>query len=215
VGAEDASQAIAILERDFANIGLVLTDIAMPGMQGPELADAIDKRWPQIGVAFMSAHPESVLPDSIVKSQRPFLRKPFAPDQLTHFVRSAMAECRNKATILIADDDSGVRQVLRDILHEAGYQVVEADSGRRAAAYVASNRVNLVISDVLMPSIEGILEVAQEHPDIPIIAISGASGPSFQRVARTLGAFSTMQKPIQPRQLLAQVRSALRREQAT
>jgi CheY-like chemotaxis protein len=116
------------------------------------------------------------------------------------------------ADILIIDDDRQMRRLLTRILGGAGHTVREAENGRDGIAEFQRQRAALVISDIVMPDMEGIetiLALRREEPDIPIIAISGGSEPVYLRAAGRLGATATLEKPFLPHQLLTLVKCLL------
>lgn len=103
------------------------------------------------------------------------------------------------ATILIIDDEEPVRALLRTMLEAAGHQVAEAPDGRQGLALYRAHPVDLVITDLHMPELNGldlILELTRAFLHVKVIAISGAHDPelSFDR-AKLLGARRTLQKP--------------------
>ena len=112
------------------------------------------------------------------------------------------------ADILIIDDDRQMRRLLTRILTGAGHTVREAENGRDGVAEFQRQRAVLVISDIVMPDMEGIetiLALRRDQADLPIIAISGGSDPLYLNVAGKLGAAATLEKPFTPDQLLALV----------
>ena len=103
------------------------------------------------------------------------------------------------ADILIIDDDCQMRRLLTRVLHAAGHTVREAEDGRGGIAEFRRERPALVISDIVMPDVEGIetiLTLREEAPTMPIIAISGGSGDTlYLRAATGLGATASLRKP--------------------
>ena len=77
VSAESGEEAIAIAQEYAAPLDLLLTDVRMPGMSGPELVEEMRKLRPGIRVMFMSAFSRDVLPPGVQDSDIPFLMKPF------------------------------------------------------------------------------------------------------------------------------------------
>jgi CheY-like chemotaxis protein len=123
-----------------------------------------------------------------------------------------VAPCR-PARIVVADDEAGVRSFLRLVLEGAGYEVLEAPSGKLALQEARAGRVDLVITDLVMPEQEGIETIralCREVPGVGIIAISGALGPQFLEVARMLGAQAVLSKPLSAELLLAKVAEVLK-----
>lgn len=83
--------------------------------------------------------------------------------------------------ILVVDDVDGVRQELALLLEEEGYHVFQAVNGREALEILKNNQCDLMVTDILMPDMDGIeLVQAMEKamPDMPVIAISGGGGHS-------------------------------------
>ena len=93
IEAAGPQEAIAILEQEAGQIGLVVTDIAMPEMNGVKLAERISATWPGLPVLFVSGHPYDVVahdPATITSGR--FLQKPFKVDTLLDLVRKALDE---------------------------------------------------------------------------------------------------------------------------
>jgi DNA-binding NtrC family response regulator len=119
------------------------------------------------------------------------------------------------ATILVIDDEPAVRRSLRKILELDGHVVLEAEDGRAALAAEDSRSLDLIITDVYMPEMDGIeflIEHQQLNPDIPIIAISGggfAGTESVLKDAGMIGAAETLSKPLSIDAVRAAVNRAL------
>jgi CheY-like chemotaxis protein len=117
-----------------------------------------------------------------------------------------------KPRILIADDEPQVRRYVRKVLEKAGYDVWEAEDGREAVRLAQIERVDVVITDLVMPNQEG-LETIQilrrQAPEVAIVAISGAFHPEYLEVARKLGAAVALAKPLTAEELLGAVSQAL------
>ena len=78
--------------------------------------------------------------------------------------------------ILIIDDEAPIRSMLKDILEDEGYEVVEAENGEVGISQYRNDPTDVVITDIVMPDKEGIAtirELKKEFPDIKIIAMSG------------------------------------------
>ena len=117
------------------------------------------------------------------------------------------------ATILIIDDKESVRALLRFALEAAGYEVTEAANGRQGLERYRQGPTDLVITDMLMPELNGLemlLALTREFIHTKVIAISGAQqGKAILDVAKLLGARQTFQKPFSMPQLLDAVRYEL------
>ena len=119
------------------------------------------------------------------------------------------------ARILVIDDDAMVRDAIRDILEAHGYKVEEAENGRDGLVKMRTDRFDLVITDIIMPEMEGveaILAIREEFPSVKVIAISGGGRTAnydFLGVAGKLGANKTLQKPFRREELLRAVQGCL------
>lgn len=116
--------------------------------------------------------------------------------------------------ILVADDESIIRDTLRIVLTRLGHDPVCVPDGRKALAALQARPFDLIITDLLMPDFDGlelITEVRRTHPSVPIMAISGGgriSGNDYLRMAKKLGAISILSKPFTPEDVEAAVRAA-------
>jgi CheY-like chemotaxis protein len=120
---------------------------------------------------------------------------------------------RRAGTIVVADDESGVRSFLRKVLEGAGYQVLEAKDGREAVQQIETSEVDLIITDLVMPEQEGIETIQRLHrmrPQLKIIAMSGQFAGPLLRATEHLGAQASIAKPIQPDELLEVVARVIR-----
>jgi CheY-like chemotaxis protein len=117
--------------------------------------------------------------------------------------------------ILVIDDDALVRSALRRMLEGEGFAVLEARHGGEGLAIVASEPVDLVITDILMPEIEGIetiLELRRNHPALPVIATSGGDrtgNNEFLDMASKFVANRVLPKPFRSKELLTMIQEIL------
>lgn len=117
------------------------------------------------------------------------------------------------ADILIVDDDASLRAALQEYLSGAGYAVRTADGGAAMDARLAEAAPDLVVLDVMMPGEDGlsILRRLAASGDLPIIMLSAIGGDIDRIVGLEMGAEDYLPKPCNPRELLARVRTVLRR----
>jgi len=117
------------------------------------------------------------------------------------------------ASILIIDDEDTIRGLLRAVLETEGYEVTEAANGRIGLEQYRQKPTDLVITDILMPELNGLdllLELTRDFLDAKVIAISGAVEHSnVSDVAKLLGARQTLQKPFDLPLLLGAVQYEL------
>jgi CheY-like chemotaxis protein len=88
----------------------------------------------------------------------------------------------NVKTILVVDDEPVLRAIVREILHEEGYAVIEAADGRVMLEIMTRERPDLVLMDVMMPGVDGReayqqLRSRPEHRDVPVVMMSAAIQP--------------------------------------
>jgi DNA-binding response OmpR family regulator len=115
------------------------------------------------------------------------------------------------ARILVVDDNARLRDVLRDILTQAGYEVETAGDGKEACQTLKRISVDLLITDIVMPEKEGIetiTTVRRNYPGVRIIAMSGDGSNNaafYLEMAREFGADMTLSKPFGRAQILEAV----------
>lgn len=119
-------------------------------------------------------------------------------------------------SVLVVDDEDQVRQLIRETLEEAGYDVQEARGGKEAVECYRAKPADLVIMDILMPDQDGLestMTLRREFPASRVIAITGGSDMigvlNFLDVARMLGARRTLQKPFEMKTLFDAVAAEL------
>lgn len=114
-------------------------------------------------------------------------------------------------TILIIDDDPQILALYRVLLEREGYRIFEAMDGDAGIEICRRQRIDLVITDIIMPGKEGletIMDLRQEFPDVGIIAVSGGgrlSPDSYLPLAAKMGAQRTLAKPFTRQELLDRV----------
>jgi two-component system KDP operon response regulator KdpE len=119
----------------------------------------------------------------------------------------------SSATILVVDDDSQIRRVMRNALSSHGYTIIEARNGEEALKQVRAERLDLIILDLNMPDMDGI-EVCREIrvvSNLPIIMLTVRSAEKDKVRALDAGADDYVVKPFGIDELLARIRAALRR----
>jgi CheY-like chemotaxis protein len=123
--------------------------------------------------------------------------------------------------ILLIDDDVLARDMLRQMLERAGYDVVEAANGREGLQQYQATAIDLIITDILVPDQDGletILELRRLAPEAKIIAISGGGQSGLLDllpVAAKLGAQRTLWKPLRRLELLAAIRQLVPHQDVT
>ena len=117
------------------------------------------------------------------------------------------------ARILVAEDDPKQAELLKLYLEREGHVVVIARDGRAALEQVRRRSPDLAVLDVMMPELDGfdVLRVLQIEMDIPTIMVTGRTAEDDVLLGLDLGADDYITKPYSPRELVARVRSVLRR----
>lgn len=113
-------------------------------------------------------------------------------------------------TVLIVDDSLSIRQLVRAALTSVGYGVIDAIDGQDALNKLVGQRVNLIISDVNMPNMDGItflkaLKSKPEHKFTPVVMLTTESQEAKKKEGQEAGARAWIVKPFQTPQLLAAV----------
>lgn len=118
-----------------------------------------------------------------------------------------------KYTVLVVDDDKEIVDSISIFLQNDGYQVLKAYDGLDAMQKLADNEVHLLLLDVMMPKMDGIkaLLKIREKRNIPVILVSAKSEDTDKIIGLNMGADDYITKPYNPLELLARVKSQLRR----
>ena len=116
-------------------------------------------------------------------------------------------------TILVVDDKSSVRQLLREYLTEIGYEVVPAGDGRQAIYAARHSNPDLILLDIMMPEMDGyeFLRQYRREKDTPVIVITAREEESDAVLGLELGADDYVTKPFDLDVLLARIKAVLRR----
>lgn len=103
--------------------------------------------------------------------------------------------------VLLIDDEPMVRKIVRKMLERASHEVVDVENGRAGLDQLERAPFDLIVTDIIMPDVEGIevlMTVRERHPSIAVVAMSGGGrmgNVDFLEVARKLGAAATLEKP--------------------
>ena len=117
------------------------------------------------------------------------------------------------AKILVCDDDKEIVEAIEIYLTQDGHQVLEAYDGIEAVEILKKESVDLLIMDIMMPRMDGIratLKIREKH-NIPIIILSAKSEDADKILGLNIGADDYITKPLDPLELVARVKSHLRR----
>ena len=117
--------------------------------------------------------------------------------------------------ILVVDDEETIRDLLQAFLHDEGYEIDTASSGKEALHYLDKTNYNLVLTDIRMPSPSGIelLKIIKERsPGTEVIIFTGHSTEELAIKAVKLGAFDYLRKPCDTKELISKIEKAYKRK---
>ena len=116
--------------------------------------------------------------------------------------------------ILVVEDHEDNRQILRDLLGSAGFDMIEAENGEDGLTQAATRRPDLVLMDIQLPQMDGyeVTRRIKSNPvtrSIPVIVVTSYALSGDEELARAAGCDAYVTKPFSPRQLLAKIREFL------
>jgi UDP-3-O-[3-hydroxymyristoyl] N-acetylglucosamine deacetylase len=123
-----------------------------------------------------------------------------------------MQEAAAQKTILVVDDEDGVRESVREALSDEGYRVVDTGDGTEVLRIIDEHCPELVLLDIWMPQMDGIgllKEIKSQRPDINVVMVSGHGNIHTAVTATKFGAFDFIEKPVSLDGLLSTVQRAL------
>ena len=117
--------------------------------------------------------------------------------------------------ILVVDDESRMRKLLKDFLSVKGYQILEAEDGEKAVEIFEENRnkIKLILLDVMMPKLDGwsVLRKIRQESNVPVIMLTARGEEQDELFGFELGVDEYISKPFSPKILVARVESILKR----
>ena len=116
-------------------------------------------------------------------------------------------------TILVADDEKEIRELLRLYLENEHYHVIEAEDGQQALDILHRQKIDLCLLDIMMPKMDGyhVLRELRKENNIPVMILSAKDADSEKILGLNLGADDYMSKPFNPLEAVARVNSNIRR----
>ena len=118
-----------------------------------------------------------------------------------------------KHTLLLVEDELGIRETVKIFLKSQNYEVIEAENGREGLIALQNNDIHLAIVDIMMPVMDGLTMTMKlrEVSDIPVIFLTAKTEDIDKITGLNLGADDYITKPFEPMELIARVNSNLRR----
>ncbi|MEO4019922.1 response regulator transcription factor [Bacillus paranthracis] len=119
----------------------------------------------------------------------------------------------SKETIMVVDDEKEIRELIAIYLKNEGYKVLQAENGEEGLELLKKNEVHLIVLDIMMPKIDGIhmCMKVREIAEMPIIMLSAKTQDMDKILGLTTGADDYVTKPFNPLELIARIKSQLRR----
>ena len=119
-------------------------------------------------------------------------------------------------SILIVDDESRMRKLIKDFLNNKGYHILEAEDGEKALEVYEENqsKIMLILLDVMMPKLDGwsvLRQIRQKNKDVPIIMLTARGEEQDELFGFELGVDEYISKPFSPKILVARVEAILKR----
>jgi CheY-like chemotaxis protein len=155
----------------------------------------------------------AVLPPSLVRAPAAPLDAP-PPSTPAEAPRESAAANAGLPLVLVGDDDPAIRELLSDVLAEAGFRSVRATNGEEVMDLAVRQKPALIVLDVIMPKMDGYTTLTRLRGnrvtrDIPVVILTGQPGPIYQTLSYGAGATAHITKPFSPRQLMDTVERVL------
>ena len=119
------------------------------------------------------------------------------------------------AYILVVDDESRMRKLLKDFLSAKGYKILEAEDGEKAIEVFEENRnkIKLILLDVMMPKLDGwsVLRKIRQESNLPVIMLTARGEEQDELFGFELGVYEYISKPFSPKILVARVEAIIKR----
>lgn len=117
-------------------------------------------------------------------------------------------------TVLIADDEEKIREIIKEYCNNEGYTTLEASNGIEVIEQVKQNKIDLVVLDVMMPKMDGLSAYKEiKDKNIPTIILSARSEEYDKLLGFDLGIDDYITKPFSPKELMARIKAVLKRSQ--
>ena len=225
--AKDAQAGLNVIESGMA-IDVIFTDVVMPGpLKSSEMARRAKERLPNVAVLFTSGYTEN----SIVHGGRldpgvELLSKPYTREALARRLRHVIANQKQQAVatpssspqrpsvlalqsprILLVEDDFLIRSNTAEMLIDMGHDITEASDGAEALDFLKANEIDILITDIGLPDINGVelaVSVLAMKPDVAVVFATGEQSLPAHAPASAL----LLRKPYSQAELIAAVERA-------
>ena len=206
--ARDGSSALHVARTSKPDV--ITLDLMMPGLDGWTFIEKLrqEEGLARIPIVVVSGAPDAGAPGRLPAGVAVVV-KGEGPERLLREMGLALGG-RGSATILVAEDDGDLREVLTMSLTRSGHHVVQARDGAEALAAIEREHVDLMVLDLWMPNVDGfeVLERIKAIPgasQIPVVVVTGSDRTGSEVRALRLGANVYLTKPIEASALTEQV----------
>ena len=204
---------------------VIVLDVKMPDISGPDVFDQIRNSLPEIPVILLTGHPS--VADAFTTSKRgiaAYISKPVDMDELANRARKVIAETKGKAadgeannnagegigplTVMIVDDETDLLESLQRVFIRRKINTLIADSGPKALEMLKEELVDVMVLDVKMPGMDGLevlRRVKEKHPYLQVIMLSGHPSVEAALEGVKLGASEYLKKPADIDELIATI----------
>lgn len=213
VMADTPRHALSIIESNGC-IHLVVADALMPREGGFQLLKALKEnprfQWYPVAMT-SSSWDHTTVRQSLESGADAILALPVVPDVFHAKIAGLLADGRR--VVLVVDDEETIRTYMQTILEVERYLVMTVPSSEEALEFVKSHTVHAVISDIMMPGMNGLdlmVEIKKAHDHIPVILVTGFSGKFSVDRAIAAGADGYFKKPFKNTEMISTLRRVVR-----
>jgi PAS domain S-box-containing protein len=206
--ARDGSSALHVARTSKPDV--ITLDLMMPGLDGWTFIEKLrqEEGLARIPIIVVSGAPEAATPGRL-PADVAVITKGEGPEKLLREMSQALGG-RGGATILVAEDDADLREVLATSLTRSGHHVLQARDGAEALAAIEREHVDLVVLDLWMPNVDGFevlerMKSIASASQIPVVVVTGSDRTGSEVRALHLGANVYLTKPIEASALTEQV----------
>lgn len=207
--ATSGKDAINFLERN-SPVDIIVSDIRMPVMDGFHLLAYLkaEAKYSRIPVILCSSLSDA---ESVQKCAElgavGFMVKPIESDRLIEKIKAA--ESKVPAAMLVVDDEELIRSLLKRMLEREGLKVFLAESGKEALELLRSQKIKVVLSDIVMPNMNGLellIRIKEEFPKTKVFLVTGHGGQYGKDTAMSAGADGYISKPFTSSEIIRKIR---------
>ncbi len=207
-------QAITILEEN-PKVDIILTELDFPQNNGDQFLRHLQNSYRLKHIPVI-AYTKTVERGRVLRAAalgvHDFLVRPSEEDVLLKKIDQVIEN--GMGSVLVVDDEPIIRDLLAHIVEREGFRVCTAAGGREALEVLAERKINLVITDLMMPEMNGmelLVVVKDQYPDIPVVLVTGKRAESAREDAVSAGANGYITKPFKNMEIAQKIESLIAR----